>query len=183
MMYHPANPIVCHNLTYKIELIRSSRANFGCGYLISLIWISDILYWNQLYSDPILTLIKIKWIYMLRAFSKINSTFRFSIFNFLYESKQDGPSLESSSYLNVSLRYLGPWDPLTLEPLDLGTLGTLPSSNTSSYFPLHPLTSSYLFLLPSSFGMVWLWVVRLENEIGYGPLTPGPPPSFYILFL
>ena len=99
---------------------------------------------------------------MLRAFSKINSTFRFSIFNFLYESKQDGPSLESSSYLNVSLRYLGPWDPLTLEPLDLGTLGTLPSSNTSSYFPLHPHTSSYLCLLLSSFGMVCLWGAGVE---------------------
>ena len=70
--------------------------------------------------------------------------------------KQDGPSLESSSYLNVSLRYLDPWDPWTLEPFDLGTLGPLPSSYTSSYFPLHPLTSSYLFLLLSSFGMVWL---------------------------
>ena len=30
--------------------------------------------------------------------------------------KQDGPSLESSSYLNVSLRYPGPWDPGTLGP-------------------------------------------------------------------
>ena len=30
--------------------------------------------------------------------------------------KQDGPSLESSSYLNVTLRYLGPWDPWTLGP-------------------------------------------------------------------
>ena len=39
--------------------------------------------------------------------------------------KQDGPSLESSSCLNVSLRYLGPWDPGTLEPLGLGTLGLL----------------------------------------------------------
>ena len=38
---------------------------------------------------------------------------------------------------------LGPWDPWTLEPLDLGTLGPPPSSNTSSYFPIHPLTSSY----------------------------------------
>ena len=56
----------------------------------------------------------------------------------------------------MTLRYLGPWDPWTLEPFDLGTLGPLPSSNTSSYFPLHPLTSSYLFLLLSSFGMVWL---------------------------
>ena len=81
-------------------------------------------------------------------------------------NEQDGPSLESSSYLNVSLRYPGPWD--------LGTLGPLPSANTSSYFPLDPLTSSYLFLLLSSFGMVWLgggWVVTLENETGDGPLT------------
>merc|ERR1719188_862875 len=89
--------------------------------------------------------------------------------------KQDGPSLESSSYLNVSLRYPGPWDPGTLGPLDLGTLGPLSSTNTSSYFPLHPLTSSYLFLLLSSFGMVWLGggrlVVKLENETGDGPLT------------
>ena len=36
---------------------------------------------------------------------------------------QDGPSLESSSCSNVSLRYLDPWDPGTLGPLDLGTLG------------------------------------------------------------
>ena len=68
---------------------------------------------------------------------------------------------------------LGPWDPWTLEPLDLGTLGPLPSSNTSSYFPLHPLTSSYLFLLISSLSTVWLWeggwVVTFE--IRDGPLT------------
>ena len=36
---------------------------------------------------------------------------------------QDGPSLESSSYLNMTLRYLGPRDPGTLGPLDLGSLG------------------------------------------------------------
>ena len=72
-----------------------------------------------------------------------------------FERKQDGPSLESSSFLNVSLIYLGPCDPWTLELLDLGTLGPLPFSSTSSYFPLHPLTSSYLFLL-LSFGMVRL---------------------------
>ena len=34
------------------------------------------------------------------------------------ELQQDGPSLESSSYLNVSLRYPGPWDPGTLGPWD-----------------------------------------------------------------
>ena len=56
----------------------------------------------------------------------------------------------------LGLRTLGPLDPWTLEPLDLGNLGPLPSANTSSYFPLDPLTSSYLFLLLSSFGMVWL---------------------------
>ena len=43
----------------------------------------------------------------------------------------------------MSLRYLSPWDPGTLEPLDLGTLG--------------PWDSSYLFLLLFSLGMVWLW--------------------------
>ena len=59
---------------------------------------------------------------------------------------------------------LGPWDigtPGTLEPLDLGTLRPLPSSNSSSYFPLHPHTSSYLCLICSSFGMVWLWGGRV----------------------
>ena len=40
-----------------------------------------------------------------------------------YNLKQDGPSLESSSYLNVTLRYLGPWDPWTLGLLDLETIG------------------------------------------------------------
>ena len=63
--------------------------------------------------------------------------------------KQDGPSLESSSYLNVSLRYPGLWDPWTLEPLDFGTLGPLSSTP--------PHTSPYNLLPPpisSSFGMV-----------------------------
>ena len=32
-----------------------------------------------------------------------------------YIIKQDGPSLESSSFLNVTLRYLGPWDIWTLD--------------------------------------------------------------------
>ena len=86
----------------------------------------------------------------------------------------------------------------SLGPLDLGTLGPLPTSNTSWYFPLHPLTSSYPFLLLSFFGMVWLWggegVVTLENEIGIGtssfllhslPLTSSHllliPPSYSTL--
>ena len=38
-----------------------------------------------------------------------------------YNTEQDGPSLESSSYLNVSLRYPGPWDPGTFGTLVLGT--------------------------------------------------------------
>ena len=40
-----------------------------------------------------------------------------------YNLKQDGPSLESSSYLNLSLRYLGPQDPWTQRPWDSWTLG------------------------------------------------------------
>ena len=55
----------------------------------------------------------------------------------IVELKQDGPPLESSSYLNVSLRYLGPWDPWTLGPLDLGTLG-----------PWNPWTLGLLDLFP-----------------------------------
>ena len=116
--------------------------------------------------------------------------------------KQDGPSLESSSYLNVSLRYLDPWDPWTFGPLDPG-----PSDSWTSSL-LHPLTSSYLFLLLYplvQFGMVWYvyvgggCVMILEIEIGSGPLTfivivdvgkfwgyssqlihppPKPPPTF-----
>ena len=34
------------------------------------------------------------------------------------EGQQDGPSLESSSYLNVTLRYQGPWDLGTIGPWD-----------------------------------------------------------------
>ena len=41
-------------------------------------------------------------------------------------------SLESSSYLNATLRYLGPWDPWTLGPLDLGTLGYSDSWTSST---------------------------------------------------
>ena len=45
-------------------------------------------------------------------------------------TEQDRPSLESSSYLNVTLRFLGPWDPWTLGLLDL-----LPPPFSSSYSP------------------------------------------------
>ena len=40
-----------------------------------------------------------------------------------HDAVQYGPSLESSSYLNVTLRYLGPYDSATLGPMELGTLG------------------------------------------------------------
>ena len=49
--------------------------------------------------------------------------------------KQDGPSLESSVHLSMTLRYLGPWDPGSLGPLDLGTLVPPPSSYLFSYSP------------------------------------------------
>ena len=73
--------------------------------------------------------------------------------------KQDGPSLESGSYLNVTLRYLGPWvsgtlgpwDPLTLALLDYRTSGPIPSSTTSSY-----LLVWYDLVW---FGVVWFGIV------------------------
>ena len=78
---------------------------------------------------------------------------------------QDGPSLESSSYLNLSLRYL--W---TQRPWDSWTLGPLPSSTTSTYlFLLHYPTSFYLFLPPPSLltPMVWYGGGGLPDD--YGP--------------
>ena len=42
------------------------------------------------------------------------------------KSQQDGPNLESSSYLNKTLRYLGTlgaWNPWTFGPWELLTLG------------------------------------------------------------
>ena len=89
--------------------------------------------------------------------------------------KQDGPSIESPSiesslYLNMTLRYLGPLDHGTFGPLDLGSLGpwdlfpppppphiisdlhqSLPP--TSSYLLLCSPISFYIFLLP--LGLVW----------------------------
>ena len=61
---------------------------------------------------------------------------------------------------------LGPWDPWTFGLLDLFLLSTPPLSSS--------FTSSYLFLLLSSFGIVWYggrycWVLTLEIEIGDGP--------------
>ena len=69
-------------------------------------------------------------------------------------------------FLNVSLRYPGPWDPGTLGPLDLGTLG--PWDSWTSFLLQHllilPLTSSYLFLsLPPTL-LLWYGLVCY----GYG---------------
>ena len=65
--------------------------------------------------------------------------------------KQDGPSLESSSYLNLDPETLGPRD---LGPRDLGTLGLWdlfppppPPPISSSYTILTPFISSFLLLL------------------------------------
>ena len=46
----------------------------------------------------------------------------------IHKFEQDGPTLESSSYLNMTLRYLCPLDPGIMSPwtfgqLNLGTLG------------------------------------------------------------
>ena len=71
--------------------------------------------------------------------------------------KQEGPSLESSSYLNVSLRYLGPWNPGTLGPLDHGTLGPWDSWTSSllQHLLILPLTSSYLLLFLPPTLLLW----------------------------
>ena len=61
--------------------------------------------------------------------------------------------------------------------LELGTLGPLDSWTSSLLkhliilFPLHPFTSSYLFLLLSSFDMVWLWGRGVSCDIGDWRLT------------
>ena len=76
--------------------------------------------------------------------------------------------------IQVNFRHdcIGPWDPLTFGPLDLGTLGPLASSNTSSCFLLPPL-----YLLPMLlfwYGLLWrfgtsalvlFWVFRLRLEM------------------
>ena len=54
-----------------------------------------------------------------------------------HDAVQYGPSLESSSYLNVTLRYLGPYDSDTFGPMELGTLG-----------PYNPWTFGLLDLSP-----------------------------------
>ena len=53
--------------------------------------------------------------------------------------------------------YLGPQ---SLGPLDLWTLGPLPSYSTNLILPLN---SSYLFLLLSSFGIVLTLEIEIDN--------------------
>ena len=77
------------------------------------------------------------------------------------KTKQDGPSLESSSYLNVSLRYLGPWDFGTLGPLVLGTLVPWDFWTFSllQHLLILPLTYSYLLIsLPPAL-LLWYGLV------------------------
>ena len=83
-------------------------------------------------------------------------------------SKQDGPSLESSSYLNLRLRYLGPQDLLTQRTLDSWTLGLW-----DLFPPPPPPPSSYLLLL-------WFVMVRCGmGMVWYGPIRN----KFFGLFL
>ena len=111
--------------------------------------------------------------------------------------KQDGPSLESSSYFNVTLRYLGPldlgtpgpWDYWTMGLLDLFPLQTPPY--TSSYILLPPPLSSYFFLPLSSFGMVWggeswhwrlrSWDLLLPSTFSSSNFLPHPSYSSQLL--
>ena len=60
----------------------------------------------------------------------------------------------------------------SLGPLDLGTLGPLPSSNTSSYFLLHRLTSSYLFLLGITVSYGWVKFLSETCNISEQHLPP-----------
>ena len=87
-------------------------------------------------------------------------------------SKQDGPSLESSSYLNVSLRYLGPWDFGTLGPLDLGMLGPWDSwtSFLLQHFLILPHTSFYLLLSLAPTLLLWYGLVMGGFGCGGGDL-------------
>ena len=82
---------------------------------------------------------------------------------------------------------LGPWDPWTLEPLDLGNLGPLPSSNTSSYFPLHPPISSSYSPPLVQYGLVMgggggeLWHLRMRLEMYLWPLYWSSGTSSFLL--
>ena len=70
--------------------------------------------------------------------------YRLNLFFYIQHYKQDGPSLESSSYLNLSLRYPGPWDLGTPGPWNPWTLGLLDLFPT----PTTPHTCPYILLPP-----------------------------------
>ena len=74
--------------------------------------------------------------------------------NWVAYTEQDGPSLESSSYFNMTLRYFGLWDPGTLKPPDPGTFGLLDFHFFTSFLFHH-----LLILLPTSFLLVWFGMV------------------------
>ena len=98
----------------------------------------------------------------------LSCTFLFlkiQFFLFDFNTRQDGPSLELSLYLNVTLRHIGPLDPWTFGPLgllDFSTAGPLPSSTTSSYLLILPLTSTYLFLLHLSISCFLVLLLTLN---------------------
>ena len=76
-------------------------------------------------------------------------------------NKHDGPSLESGSYLNIILRYIGPWDPWTFGPetfglLDFRTLYFFTSSLVTSEFICEEI--SMLFHSEKFSGWVGGWV-------------------------
>ena len=134
----PGSVLYCVSTTDRLGISRSSREQSGIGTFACV------------RSSVLRTL--------LSAIKSLSSTFKFS-------SKQDGPYLESSSYLNVSLRYLGPWDPGTLGPLDLGTLGPWDSWTSSllQHLLILPHTSFYLLLC---YGLVMGGVGGVSCNIG-----------------
>ena len=67
-----------------------------------------------------------------------------------FNLKQDGPSLKSSSYLSLSLRYLGtlgPWNPWTLGLLDLLPPPTLPHTSVEDRGSFHRSSGMYFMLI------------------------------------
>ena len=110
----------------------------------------------QIYNEPFIVplfkyafklIVNVKYIMNLPLFKYTCALFYCFVFlshDAIVNCKQDGPSLESSSYLNVSLRYLGPWDlgtPGPWKPLTLGLLDLFPP-------PIPPHTSPYILLPP-----------------------------------
>ena len=104
----------------------------------------------------------------------------------LYDKvKQDGPSLESSSYLNVTLRYLCHCDPWTLGLLDFWILSHL-NHLLSSYVLLpSPISSSYFFLPPPALSYLLLSLLTsfylfLPPSVSSYLLLSLPPSSYFL---